>query len=251
MSTLIDVDWWRTVRQGVDRQGVDRRGADRRGADRRRSPVEEENTVNADLAPIVVELAAEYTGIVSHETVERFVAESAEQLGAEARITVYLPVLVRRFAHERLRALAQAEGVLAKEVPEVLFVCVHNAGRSQMAAALLDHHARGRVHVRSAGSAPAETINPAVATALDEWGVDISKEFPKPLTDEVVRAADVVITMGCGDACPLYPGTRYLDWELDDPAGRSLEEVRPIRDEIDGRVQALLAELLTADATSA
>ena len=129
------------------------------------------------------------------------------------------------------------------DIPEVLFVCVHNAGRSQMAAALLDHHAGGRVHVRSAGSTPADEINPSVAAAMEELGLDLSKEFPKPLTDEYVQAADVVITMGCGDACPIYPGKRYLDWELPDPAGKSLEEVRPIRDEIDRRVQALLAEL--------
>ena len=129
------------------------------------------------------------------------------------------------------------------DVPEVLFVCVHNAGRSQMAAALLDHHAGGRVHVRSAGSTPADEINPSVAAAMEELGLDLSKEFPKPLTDEYVQAADVVITMGCGDACPIYPGKRYLDWELPDPAGKSLEEVRPIRDEIHRRVQALLAEL--------
>ena len=133
-----------------------------------------------------------------------------------------------------------------KEKPEVLFVCVHNAGRSQMAAALLDHHARGRVHVRSAGSAPADQVNPAVVQAMAEVGLDISKEFPKPLTDEVVRDADAVVTMGCGDACPIYPGKRYLDWELPDPAGKSVDEVRPIRDEIDRRVQALLEELVPA-----
>jgi arsenate reductase (thioredoxin) len=131
-------------------------------------------------------------------------------------------------------------------IPEVLFVCVHNAGRSQMAAALLDHHAQGRVHVRSAGSAPTGEINPAVIAAMNELGLDLSKEFPKPLTDEFVQAADVVITMGCGDACPLYPGKRYLDWELEDPAGKSVDDVRPIRDEIDCRIQALLDELLAA-----
>jgi len=130
-----------------------------------------------------------------------------------------------------------------KTVPEVLFVCVHNAGRSQMAAGLLDHHAAGRVHVRSAGSAPADEINPAVRAAMAEIGLDISREFPKPLTDDVVRAADVVITMGCGDACPVYPGKRYLDWDLTDPAGKTLEEIRPIREEINNRVRALLAEL--------
>lgn len=128
-------------------------------------------------------------------------------------------------------------------VPEVLFVCVHNAGRSQMAAALLDHHGEGRVHVRSAGSAPAAEINPAVRAAMAELGIDLAREFPKPLTDDAVSAADVVITMGCGDACPVYPGKRYLDWSLPDPAGRSLEEIRPIRDEINTRVRDLLTEL--------
>ncbi len=128
--------------------------------------------------------------------------------------------------------------------PDVLFVCVHNAGRSQMAAGLLDRYAGGKVHVRSAGSTPADRINPAVVQAMAEVDVDLSKEFPKPLTDGAVREADVVITMGCGDACPIYPGKRYLDWDLPDPAGRSLEEVRPIRDEIDLRVRALLAELV-------
>jgi arsenate reductase (thioredoxin) len=128
--------------------------------------------------------------------------------------------------------------------PEVLFVCVHNAGRSQMAAGLLAKHADGRVRVRSAGSAPAEQVNPAVRQAMAEVGVDLSQAFPKPLTDEAVRAADVVITMGCGDTCPVFPGTRYLDWELDDPSGMTVEQVRPIRDEIDRRVRGLLADLL-------
>ena len=128
--------------------------------------------------------------------------------------------------------------------PEVLFICVHNAGRSQMAAALLHHHAAGRVTVRSAGSAPADTVNPAVVAVMAEVGLDLSDEFPKPLTADAVRAADVVITMGCGDACPVFPGKRYLDWELEDPAGKPVEAVRPIRDEIDRRVRALLAELV-------
>jgi protein-tyrosine-phosphatase len=130
--------------------------------------------------------------------------------------------------------------------PEVLFVCVHNAGRSQMAAAVLDHHAQGRVKVRSAGSAPGERIHPNVVEAMAELGLDMAKEFPKPLTDEAVQAADVVITMGCGDACPFYPGKRYLDWEVPDPAGRTLEETRPIRDDIERRVLALLDELVPA-----
>ena len=128
-------------------------------------------------------------------------------------------------------------------VPEVLFVCVHNAGRSQMAAALLDHYAEGRVHVRSAGSAPADEINADVVTAMAELGIDVSTEFPKPVTDEVVRAADAVITMGCGDACPIYPGKRYEDWKLDDPAEADLSGVRRIRDDISGRVRRLLTEL--------
>jgi arsenate reductase (thioredoxin) len=132
---------------------------------------------------------------------------------------------------------------LTREVPEVLFVCVHNAGRSQMAAGLLDKLAEGRVHVRTAGSDPADQINPAVVEAMAEVGVDLSKEFPKPLTDEVVRAADAVITMGCGDACPIYPGKRYEDWELGDPDGKDLPTVREIRDQIDDRVRALLGDL--------
>ncbi len=133
------------------------------------------------------------------------------------------------------------------DVPEVLFVCVHNAGRSQMAAAFMDHHARGRVGVRSAGSDPAETINPAVVAAMAEIGIDISRELPKLLTDDAAREADAVVTMGCGDACPFYPGKRYLDWDLPDPAGRPVEEVRPIRDEIDRRVRTLLDELVNAN----
>ena len=137
---------------------------------------------------------------------------------------------------------------MANDVPEVLFVCVQNAGRSQIAAALLDHYAGGRVHVRSAGSEPADRIHPHVVEAMAEAGVDISKAFPKPLTDDVVRAADAVITMGCGDACPIYPGKRYEDWELDDPAGQPVEVVRRIRDDIDLRVQALLAELVPTSA---
>jgi arsenate reductase (thioredoxin) len=135
--------------------------------------------------------------------------------------------------------------------PTVLFVCVHNAGRSQMAAALLERQAAGRVRVRSAGSSPAEQLNPAVLEVMSEVGVDLSARTPKRLTDDTVRAADVVITMGCGDACPVYPGKRYLDWSLDDPAGLPAEQVRPIRDEINRRVGALLEELFPTGAESA
>ena len=187
-------------------------------------------------------LAVEFKGVFSEETIARYIGESLDLLGG-ARINVYIPVLAHRFARERLRALAQAEGMLVKERPEVLFVCVHNAGRSQMAAGLVKLRSEGRVHVRSAGSAPGDEINPAVVQVMSEIGVDMSEEFPKPLTDEVVRAADVVITMGCGDACPIYPGKRYEDWELEDPAGENVETVRRIRDEIDRRVQRLIADL--------
>ena len=131
-----------------------------------------------------------------------------------------------------------------REQPAVLFVCVHNAGRSQMAAGLMKLRSEGRIQVRSAGSDPADEINPAVVEAMRELDVDMSEEFPKPLTDEVIRAADAVITMGCGDACPIYPGKRYEDWVLDDPADQDLEAVRRIRDEIDARVQMLIDELL-------
>ena len=133
---------------------------------------------------------------------------------------------------------------MSEDPPEVLFVCVHNAGRSQMAAGLLRLRSGGRIQVRSAGSAPAEEINPNAIAALAELGIDMAEEFPKPLTDEAVRAADVVITMGCGDACPIYPGKRYEDWQLDDPAGQPLEQVRLIRDQIDQRVRSLIGELL-------
>ncbi len=188
-------------------------------------------------------LADEFAGVFSQETIACYIAESLDLLG-DSKINAFVPVLAHRFARERLQALAQMEGLIVKEMPEVLFVCVHNAGRSQMAAGLVKLRSGGRIHVRSAGSDPGEEINAAVVTAMDEIGVDMSEEFPKPLTDEVVRAADVVITMGCGDACPIYPGKRYEDWTLDDPAGQDLETVRRIRDLIDGRVQSLIRELL-------
>jgi arsenate reductase (thioredoxin) len=137
-------------------------------------------------------------------------------------------------------------GTVTKDIPGVLFVCVHNAGRSQMAAALLDHYAEGRVHVQSAGSTPADEINPVVVAVMDEVGIDLSKEFPKPLTTDAVEAADVVVTMGCGDACPVFPGKSYLDWELEDPSDKDVAAVRRIRDEIDQRVRMLVDELVSA-----
>ncbi len=206
--------------------------------------IELDPATKGHLDKAVQNLAAEFRGIFSRETIDRFVAESFERLEG-ARIADFVPVLVYRFSRERLLALGQAEGSISKKVPEVLFVCEHNAGRSQMAAALLNNRAKGRVHVRSAGSAPAGSVNAAAVNAVEELGIDMGQEFPKPLTDEFVQAADVVITMGCGDACPIYPGKRYEDWELADPAGKSLEEVRPLRDEIDERVYALLGELLS------
>jgi protein-tyrosine-phosphatase len=135
------------------------------------------------------------------------------------------------------------EGADVSDLPEILVVCTHNAGRSVAARVLLDHHGGGRVIVRSAGSAPGDEINPAVAQVLTDRGLDVSKELPKPLTDDAARRADIVITMGCGDACPVYPGKRYLDWDLTDPAGKSVDEVRPIVDEIERRALALLDEL--------
>ena len=191
-------------------------------------------------------LKAEFTGVFSVETIERYIGESLDLLG-NSRINVFVPVLAHRFARERLKALAQVQHLVATDQPEVLFVCVHNAGRSQMAAGLVKLRSQNRVHVRSAGSAPGSEINPAVIEAMEELGVDMSEEFPKPLTDEFVQAADVVITMGCGDACPIYPGKKYEDWQLDDPAGQGLDAVRAIRDEIDERVQHLIQELLPAE----
>jgi protein-tyrosine-phosphatase len=190
-------------------------------------------------------LEGEFAGTFSRQTISRYLAESVDLLGG-SKVNVFVPVLAHRFARERLRALAQVEGLVVTGQPEVLFVCVHNAGRSQMAAGLVTLRSGGAVHVRSAGSDPGETVNPLAVESMAELGVDLADAFPKPLTDEVVRAADVVITMGCGDACPIYPGKRYEDWQVDDPAeATSLDEVRRIRDEIDARVLRLLAELDT------
>jgi arsenate reductase (thioredoxin) len=205
-------------------------------------------TPEASLHRLADELAARFTGVFARETIDRCVFESYTALARTAKVTAHLPVLAGRFATERLTALAQAKGAVSHDVPEVLFVCVQNAGRSQMAAGLLQLHGRDRVHVRSAGSQPATSVDDAVVEAMAEAGVDLAHAFPKPLTDDVVRAADVVVTMGCGDACPVYPGKRYLDWQVRDPASLSLGEVRAIRDDLDSRVRALLAELQPAHA---
>jgi arsenate reductase (thioredoxin) len=200
------------------------------------------------LHSIAEKLATEFEGTFAIETIDRFVTESYDRLAATAQVSSFLPALTERFARDRLRAYAKAEGAVVSHIPEVLVVCTHNAGRSVAARVLLDHYAQGRINVRSAGSSPGDTINPAVAQVLAERGLDASKEFPKPLTDEIAQAADVIITMGCGDACPVFPGKRYLDWELTDPAGKSIDEVRPIVDDIDRRVQALVAELIPTPA---
>ncbi|MCH1865523.1 three-helix bundle dimerization domain-containing protein [Nocardioides sp. CFH 31398] len=189
-------------------------------------------------------LAERFTGHFAPETIERYLFESYAALRRTSRLTAFLPVLAETFARERLTALAQHQGSIARDVPEVLLVCEQNAGRSQMAAALIDRHAAGSVHVRSAGSQPAAEVGPEVVAVMGELGIDLADAFPKPLTDDVVRAADVVVTMGCGDACPIYPGRTYLDWDLADPAGRPLDEVRAIRDEIDARARDLVATVL-------
>ena len=170
-------------------------------------------------------------------------ATSYDQFASNARVVSFLPLMAERFARQRLKALAKVEGLAHDGVPIVLFLCVHNAGRSQMALGWFNHLARGEAIAWSGGSEPGKEVNSAAVLAMNEVGIDIAKEFPKPWTDEIVRAADVVVTMGCGDACPLFPGKRYEDWELDDPAGLDLEGVRPIRDEIGRRVSALLSEL--------
>lgn len=192
---------------------------------------------------IVSDLASRFAGVFAPETVDRYVRESYALLAEEARITRYLPSLTSRFSADRLSALAKNESASLENAPEVLFVCVQNAGRSQMAAGILRHLAGDAVRVRSAGSAPANAVRSVIVTALDEIGVPIGGEYPKPLTEEVVRAADVVITMGCGDACPVYPGRRYLDWKIEDPVGLQLAQVRVIRDDIEARVRALLLSL--------
>lgn len=186
-------------------------------------------------------LGQEFAGTFSTETIERYITDSQSRLEGTARVATWLPVLIERFTRDRLRALARLEAEFAK--PAVLFLCVHNAGRSQMAAGWLRHLAGDAVDVFSGGSEPAESTNAAAVAAMAEVGIDISAEHPKPWSDEVARTADVIVTMGCGDACPIYPGKRYEDWELADPAGQPVEVVREVRDDIEGRVRALMAGL--------
>jgi protein-tyrosine-phosphatase len=195
------------------------------------------------LARIAARLDDKFAGIFSKETIKRYVNESYALLAENATVTVHLPSLCERFAKDRLTALAQSEVKIAKEKPEILFVCVHNAGRSQMAAALAIQISGGAVSVRSAGSVPSDSIPAAIYEAMDEIALNLDDAFPKPLTDEVVRAADVVITMGCGDACPIYPGKRYEDWDLKDPAELDVEGVKAVRNDIEARIRTLLTEL--------
>ena len=188
-------------------------------------------------------LAREFDGVYGAETVERFLSSSFDQFADTATIPTFLPLLAERFARQRLRALAKVEGHHDDGTPTVLFLCVHNAGRSQMALGFLTHLAGDGAVAWSGGSDPSTSINPAAIEAMRERGIDIAGEFPKPWTDEIVRAADVVVTMGCGDACPIFPGRRYEEWVVDDPAGLEVADVRPVRDEIERRVRRLLAEL--------
>jgi protein-tyrosine-phosphatase len=187
-------------------------------------------------------LAAEFRGLFGPETVERFVHDSLDALSG-ARIKQFIPLFTERFARDRLWSLAKVEGRITVTQPVVLFLCVHNAGRSQMAAGWLAHFAGDAVRVMTGGSDPGSEVNPNAILAMDEVGINIREHFPKPWTDEVVRAADVVVTMGCGDACPIFPGKRYEDWETADPAGLDLAGVRAVRDDLRRRVEALLASL--------
>ncbi len=184
-----------------------------------------------------------WKGRMNVETIDRFLAESLEIILPNARIRTWVPVLVEKLTNDRLRALVRIESDPTDLNPSVLFLCVHNAGRSQMAAGWMRHLAGDQVEVFSGGSEPADAVNAAAVAAMAEKGIDISGQLPQPWADEIVRAADVIVTMGCGDACPVYPGKRYVDWELDDPAGKSVEQVRPIRDDLEQRVRALMVEL--------
>jgi arsenate reductase (thioredoxin) len=188
-------------------------------------------------------LQTEFADSFGVETIERFLHSSYDQFASRATIDTFLPLLAERFARQRLRALAKVEGKSSDGKPIVLFLCTHNAGRSQMAMGFFSYLAGDDAVAWSGGSEPGEQVNPAAIEAMAERGIDIGQEYPKPWTDEIVQAADVVITMGCGDACPIFPGRRYEEWILEDPAGQSVDAVRPIRDQIEQRVRQLLAEL--------
>lgn len=188
-------------------------------------------------------LARTFGGIFGSETIERYLHSSYDEYAGRASVVNFLPLMAERFARQRLRALARVEGKAWSGVPSALFLCVHNAGRSQMALGFFTTLAGDRAVAWSGGSEPGSQVNPVAVAAMAERGIDITGEFPKPWTEEILLASDVVITMGCGDACPIYPGKRYLDWDLDDPAEQDLASVRVIRDDIERRVRSLLAEL--------
>ena len=191
-------------------------------------------------------LEKEFADIFGVETIERFLHSSYDQFAARASVPRFLPLLAERFARQRLRALAKVEGKHDDGTPTVLFLCTHNAGRSQMAMGFFTHLAGDSAVAWSGGSEPGDQVNAAAVAAMAERGIDISHEYPKPWTDEIVRAADVIVTMGCGDACPVFPGRRYEEWKLEDPAGLGVDAVRPIRDEIELRVRQLLSDLAVA-----
>jgi len=188
-------------------------------------------------------LDREFGDHVARQTIEALLYGAYEQFSQHAAVVSFVPLLAERFARQQLEALTRIESEHDRGLPVVLFLCVHNAGRSQMALGFFKHHAQGRAVAWSGGSEPGHEVNPAAVGAMAEKGIDITEEFPKPWTDEIVRAADVVVTMGCGDECPYFPGKRYEDWSLDDPAGMGVEGVRPVRDEIEQRVLRLLAEV--------
>ncbi|MCE2709465.1 MAG: arsenate reductase ArsC [Ilumatobacteraceae bacterium] len=190
----------------------------------------------------VNQLARKYAGKFDETEIRPIVKESYESF-ADAKVRTFVAVFTTRYADDRLRAMAKVRGLITDAPPSVLFVCVHNAGRSQMAAGWVRHLSKGKVEVYSGGSLPGKDLNTAAVAAMQEVGIDIANEFPKPFAVEIVQAADVVITMGCGDTCPIFPGKRYEDWALDDPAGLGVEAVRPIRDEIRRRVESLISDL--------
>jgi protein-tyrosine-phosphatase len=209
--------------------------------------LQREHTLTVDqthaLTTAAERLSREFSGVFSTETIGHFLATSYDQFAPKATVSTYLPLLAERFARQRLHAFSRVEGFVSDGKPVVLFLCVHNAGKSQMALGFFQRLAGDRAIAWSGGSEPGRHLNTYSVQAMTEVGIDITQEFPKPWTDETLRAADVIVTMGCGDSCPVYPGKRYVDWTIDALPGTSIENVRPVRDEIEGRVRGLLADL--------
>jgi protein-tyrosine-phosphatase len=214
-------------------------------------PVTLNNVELAQIHEAAVRLQRQFDGKLNQETIERFMNSSLKTLAERATTSTWVPLLAERFTKDRLRALVRLEADVTGLKPSVLFLCVHNAGRSQMAAGWMRHLAGDEVEVFSGGSEPADSVNQMAVAAMKEKGIDISSEHPQPWSDEIVQAADVVVTMGCGDSCPLFPGKRYVDWVVEDPSGKPIEEVRPIRDDLERRVRALLTELGEATGATA